>query len=289
MPPLLLHSLTFYADLVERLAALPGCPDVVEIGSESGEMSTRLAIAAAARGGNLYVVEPAPSDLLRAFAAEHGNVRIVEGYSPEALAGLPVAGLYVVDGDPNNVTVRGEVEAIFTARPAGDARDTIAVMHDIGWPSGRRDQYYAPERLPRDAVWPHSFTRGAVLDSGELAAEGHGFRGEGAFAFALHEGGPRNGVRTAIEDVLASDPSLAMLTTPMVFGLGVIGDRTHPQWSEVVALMAPYVDNPTLAAAERNRLELLLHVIELQDLETERLTDEAERSIISLRHLKVMR
>lgn len=289
MPPLLLHSLTFYADLIERLAALPRCPDVVEIGSESGEMSLRLATAAAARGGILYVVEPSPSDLLRTFAAEHANVRIVEGYSPEALRGLPPAGLYVVDGDHNYVTVRGEVEAIFGATPPGTARDTIAVMHDIGWPSGRRDQYYAPDRLPSDAVWPHSFTRGAMLDSGELAPEGHGFRGEGAFAFALHEGGPRNGVRTAIEDVLAADPSLAMLTTPLVFGLGVIGDRTHAQWSDVVALMSPYLDNPTLDAAERNRLELLLHVIELQDLETERLTDEAERSIISLRHLKVMR
>jgi len=289
MPPLLLHSLTFYADLIERLAALPRCPDVVEIGSESGEMSLRLATAAAARGGCLYVVEPTPSDLLRSFAAEHGNVRVVEGYSPEALAGLPAAGLYVVDGDHNYATVRGEVEEIFAATTDGEPRDAIAVMHDIGWPSGRRDQYYAPDRLPSDAVWPHSFTRGAVLDSNELAAEGHGFRGEGAFAFALHEGGPRNGVRTAIEDVLAADESLALLTTPLVFGLGVIADRSHRRWSDIETLMAPYLDNPTLEAAERNRLELLLHVIELQDLEEARLNDEAERSIISMRHLKVMR
>ncbi|MDQ1747660.1 MAG: hypothetical protein QOD07_1923 [Frankiaceae bacterium] len=289
MPPLMLHSLTFYADLIERLAALPACPDVVEIGSESGEMSVRLATAAARRGGSLYVVEPAPSELLRAFAAEHSNVVVVEGYSPEALAGLPPAGLYVVDGDHNYVTVRGEVEAIFAASSQGGPRGAIAVMHDVGWPSGRRDQYYAPDRLPAEAVWPHSFTRGATLDSTELTREGRGFRGEGAFAFALHEGGPRNGVRTAIEDVLAADPSLAMLTTPMVFGLGVIGDKTHPQWSDIETLMAPYVGNPTLEAAERNRLDLLLHVIELQDLEAERLTDEAERTVISMRHLKVMR
>jgi len=286
MPPLLLHSLTFYADLIEGLAALPSCRDVVEIGSESGEMSVRLATAAAQRGGNLYVVEPAPSDLLRAFAAEHRNVRVVEGYSPEALAGIPPAGLYVVDGDHNYVTVRGEVEAIFAdAAPL----DTIAVMHDVGWPSGRRDQYYAPDRLPADAVWPHSFTRGAIPDSAELAAEGRGFRGEGAFAFAMREGGPRNGVLTAIEDVVAERPSLGLLTTPLVFGLGVIGHRSHPQWREIEALMAPYVDNPTLATAERNRLDLLVNVIEWQDLEAERLNDEAARSIISMRHLKVMR
>ena len=286
MPSLLLHSLTFYAELIEQLAALPGCPDVVEIGSESGEMSVRLATAAARRGGTLYVVEPTPSDLLRTFAAEHDNVRVVEGYSPEALAGLPPAGLYVVDGDHNYVTVRGEVGAIFAEHAP---LDTLAVMHDVGWPSGRRDQYYAPDRLPADAVWPHSFTRGAVPDSSELTADGRGFRGEGAFAFALHEGGPRNGVLTAIEDVLTARPTLGLLTTPLVFGLGVIGHRTHPQWLDVEALLAPYVDNPTLAAAERNRVDLLMHVIELQDLEAERLDDEAARSIISLRHLKVMR
>lgn len=286
MPPLLLHSLTFYAELIERLAGIPACPDVVEIGSESGEMSVRLAVAAERRGGSLYVVEPEPSDLLRAFAAEHRNVRIVEGYSPDALAGLPPAGLYVVDGDHNYVTVRGEVEAIFAET---SPRDTIAVMHDVGWPSGRRDQYYAPDRLPADSVWPHSFTRGALPDSAELAAENHGFRGEGAFAFALHEGGPRNGVLTAIEDVLTARPSLGLLTTPLVFGLGVIGDREQPRWREIEALMAPYVDNPTLATAERNRLDLLMHVIELQDLEAERLNDEAARAIITLRHLKVMR
>jgi len=286
MPPLLLHSLTFYAELIEQLAALPACADVVEIGSESGEMSVRLATAAARRGGMLWVVEPEPSELLRGFAADHPNVRIVEGYSPEALAGVPPAGLYVVDGDHNYVTVRGEVEAIFAD---GAPLDTLAVMHDVGWPSGRRDQYYAPDRLPADAVWPHSFTRGAVPGSTELASEGHGFRGEGAFAFAIHEGGPRNGVLTAIEDVLVGQPSLGLLTTPLVFGLGVIGHRTHPQWQDVEKLLAPYVDNPTLAAAEQNRLDLLMHVIELQDLEAERLNDEAARSIISLRHLKVMR
>jgi hypothetical protein len=96
-------------------------------------------------------------------------------------------------------------------------------------------------------------------------------------------------VLTAIEDVLTDRPTLGLLTTPLVFGLGVIGHRTHPQWLDVEALLAPYVGNPTLATAERNRLDLLMHVIELQDLEAERLDDEAARAIISLRHLKVMR
>jgi hypothetical protein len=262
MASVLLHSLTFYADLLERLATVPACPDVVEIGSETGHMSVALARTAFARGGNLFVVEPFPSARLHALADQSSNVKVIEGFSPAALEEIPAAGLYVIDGDHNYVTARAEVEAVFGD---GAKDDVIAVMHDIGWPSGRRDQYYAPATLPAGSVWPHSFTRGAVLDRTDLADEGQGFRGEGAFAFALHEGGPRNGVRTAIEDVLAERPDLELLVTPLVFGLGVIGRRDSTGWPTVRELMAPYVDNPTLAAMERNRLELLLRVIELQD------------------------
>jgi hypothetical protein len=262
MASVLLHSLTFYADLIEALATVPPCPDVVEIGSETGEMSVLLASAAAARGGTLYVVEPFPSARLRALADECSNVKVIDDISPAAFAHLPRAGLYVVDGDHNYVTVRAEVEAIFSDAASADC---LAVMHDIGWPSGRRDQYYAPDRLPAESVWPHSFSRGAVVDRSELAGEGRGFRGNGSFALATHEGGPRNGVRTAIEDVLAERDDLAMLTTPLVFGLGVIGHRDFAGWTDVQRLMAPYVDNPTLETMERNRLDLLLRVIELQD------------------------
>jgi hypothetical protein len=262
MPPLLLHSLTFYADLIEALAGLPARPDIVEIGSESGAMSARLAARAHERGGDLYVIEPLPSERLRALADDHSNVKVIEGFSPDALAGVPQAGLYIIDGDHNYATVRGEVEAVFGS---DESVDSLAVMHDVGWPSGRRDQYYAPERMPGDSVHPHSFTRGALLDQTELGPEGRGFRGEGAFAFALEEGGPRNGVLTGIEDVLAGRAELEMLSTPLVFGLGVIGHRASPFWQHVCQLMAPYVDNPTLAAMERNRLELLLHVIHMQD------------------------
>jgi hypothetical protein len=262
MAKLLLHSLAVYSELIEQLAAVPDIPHVVEIGSESGAVSVRLAQAAAARGGELWVVEPSPSARLRRLAAEHPHVRVVEGFSPEALAAVPTAGLYVIDGDHNYATVRAELEAIYDR---DDAEGSICVLHDVGWPSGRRDQYYAPERLDPASVHPHSFTRGAIPGQVQLAAEGRGFRGDGAFAFALREGGPRNGVLTAVEDVLAEDGDLSLLTTPLVFGLGVVGRRSSFAWKEVEELMQPYVDNPVLAQVERNRIELFARVLELQD------------------------
>lgn len=262
MPDLLLHSLTFYAPLLEQLAAVPANADIVEIGSESGEMSALLAEWAARRGGRLSVVEPFPSSRLLDLAAARSNVQVVAGRSPAALTDVPAAGLYVVDGDHNYATVQGELEQIFTTDASAD---TIAVLHDVGWPSGRRDQYYDPTQLAPKAVHPHSWDRGAVLDSDALAARDRGFRGEGAFAFALREGGPANGVLTAVEDVVRDRPQLSLLTTPLVFGLGVVGAAETDAWQRVVDIMRPYTDNPTLVAAERNRVQLLLHVIEMQD------------------------
>ena len=62
--------------------------------------------------------------------------------------------------------------------------------------------YYAPDRLPPDAVHPHSFEGGALPGRSELGRGG--FQGAGGFAWACHEGGERNGVLTAVEDFVAS-------------------------------------------------------------------------------------
>ena len=49
-----------------------------------------------------------------------------------------------------------------------------------------------------------------------------GFRGEGAFAYALEEGGERNGVLTAVEDFLAGRDDLELRRIPAIFGVGVV-------------------------------------------------------------------
>ena len=262
MGPLLLHSMTFYADLIARLAELSPNPHVVEVGSESGEMSVVLADITKIRGGDLYVVEPSPATRLTGLAATRDNVHVVESLSPDALHGLPTAGTYLLDGDHNYAVVTGELEQILS-RPEG--KDSVIVLHDVGWPCARRDMYYAPDALAKDAVHPHSFTRGVVLDDSELAPAGHGFRSRGSYAIALHEGGARNGVLTAIEDVLAGHPDAQLLTTPLVFGLGVIAHRSSSIWADVEKAMAPYTNNPTLAAMEHHRLALFLEVLRLRD------------------------
>ena len=258
--PLLLYSLSFYSELLRTLASLTTSPDIVEVGSEAGGTSPLLAAAAQSRGGRLFVVEPYPSPVLRDLASRQDNVRIIEELSPAALKSVPTAGLFVLDGDHNYGVVNAELREIFDR---ADARDSLAVLHDVGWPCGRRDTYYEPDGLPGEWVHPHSFDRGATPGRPELAAPNSGFRSEGQYALALREGGARNGVLTAIEDFLGERSDLRLLTTSLVFGLGLLGSSASSTWECAVEAFSPYADNPTLARMEANRVTLYLEVLRL--------------------------
>lgn len=263
LQPLLLHSLAELREVWLPLLDAVDARSVSEVGSESG-MTTSLLVETLTRrgGGRLVVVDPDPGVVPR--PREELAVEVVRGYSPQALAGLAPTDVYLIDGDHNYHTVAGELATI-AAAAVGAGRETfpLLVLHDVGWPAGRRDQYYDPGRLPAERVHPHSFDVGVAL--GDDGAGPGGFRGEGAFAWALREGGPRNGVRTAVEDFLADHDELAFHVVPSIFGLGVVVDRHAPWAAEVGRLLAPYAGNGLLARLERNRLELYLRVLQMQD------------------------
>jgi hypothetical protein len=112
-----------------------------------------------------------------------------------------------------------------------------------------------------------------------------GFSGAGEFAYALAEGGPRNGVLTAVEDFLAAHPNLSFVRVPCVFGLGVLSDAGAPYADELASRLAWCDENPLLARLEENRLALYLRIHDmLRDLDAvvvER--DEARAALEQLR------
>lgn len=290
--PLLLHSLHELRELWVPLLDLFDVRSVTEIGSESG-VTTSLLVDRLRRagGGRLVVVDPDPG------VAPEGDdsleVQVVRGFSPGALEGLTGTDAYLIDGDHNYWTVSHELAAV---ERAAEGRETfpLVLLNDVSWPAARRDQYYGPDRLPQEAVRPHSFELGAVLGRKELVPRG--FRGMGAFAFALEEGGPRNGVLTAVEDFVDAREHLELHLVAPVFGLGVILDRRAPQLEEARRLLAPYAGSPFLARLERNRIELYLRVLELQDLpvtdrkarQREWARLDEERSALAARELELM-
>jgi hypothetical protein len=263
LAPLLLHSLADLREIWVPLIEASGARSVAEIGSESG-VTTSLLVDLLRRGGGgrLLVVDPDPG--VEPTSGGGLDVQVIRGYSPQALDGHAPTDAYLIDGDHNYATVSGELAAIAEAVGRfGRSYFPMVILHDVGWPAGRRDQYYAPDRIPEDSRQPHSWDVGVEVDNGGVVKGG--FRGMGAFAWALTEGGPRNGVRTAIEDFIAGQPELRFFTMAPIFGLGVIVDRRAPWAWRVADLLTPWVSNPLLSRLERNRLDLYLHVLRLQD------------------------
>lgn len=262
--PLLIHSLAEFASITLPVLEAAGVRSVCEIGAEHGGNSTVVGEWLAGRGGTLLSIDPAPGAAFLDWVAEHGEV--ARHLPSTSLAAIETAGAHdawFIDGDHNWYTVFNELTLIHRVQRAAD-RPLLVMLHDVGWPWARRDLYYAPQRIPEDFRQPHSFELGVTR--GSRAAIRGGFRGCGAFAVALEEGGPRNGVLTAVEDFVAGiEEPLLWAHVPGVFGLGVLFDREHPAAGEIAQLLAPLHDHPLLARLEANRLANYLKVIEWQD------------------------
>ena len=278
MSDLLLHSLAEFRQLILGSLDLVGARYVVEIGGEGGIFTQELLSWAERHEARICCIDPAPSDVLVGMMQESAVGELRRDRSITALAEMEPADVYLVDGDHNHYTVSHELRAIEAA--TGD-RYPLVFLHDVGWPWGRRDLYYDPQSIPADARHPYSYEKGVTV--GVPGVVDYGFRGEGEFACALEEGGPANGVLTAVEEFLADHPELELRRVPCIFGLGVLHATDAPYAADLTALLAPYEDNPLLARLEENRLTLYLRVLQIQQ-EMERALEE---SALRLRDLEV--
>jgi hypothetical protein len=257
--PLLLHSLSEHGELIFGALDAARPKRIVEIGSETGGFSKALLDWAGANGATLVTVEPYPAPSVLELAERTPYYELVVGRSPGALADIEPGDAYVIDGDHNHWTVTGELRSAF----AGE-RAPLAILHDVGWPCARRDQYYAPHSVPEDARLPYAYEKGRDPSSAELVEVG-GFHGEFEFAVAEQEGGPRNGVLTAVEDFRAERPGLEYLQVNAVFGVGYLFPADAPYADRVRDLLRPWNESRLLARLERNRVQLFSQIVTLQD------------------------
>jgi hypothetical protein len=260
---LLLHSLSNFREIILPALELTGARRIVEIGSEYGTFTQELCAYATRVDGQLTAIDPAPQPAAVEFIAANNrspHFQFLQSTSIEALPKVDAADAYIIDGDHNYFTVRSELELIGGAC-AG--KPVLIFEHDVCWPCSRRDQYYNPTAIPRLLLHPYTMQGGVTLDHPGTVKGG--FRGEGAFGLALHEGGPANGVRTAIEDFIAEQPGFRFEIVPAIMGLGVIYPTDSPWAEQISAQLRPFTQNPLLPVLERNRWELYLKIIELQD------------------------
>jgi hypothetical protein len=234
---------------------------VVEIGALAGETTVKL-LDLLGDQAEVHVIDPAPqfdpSEHERRFP---GRYHFHRDTSHNVLPTLPAVDAALIDGDHNWYTVYNELKMLAaTAREAG-APLPLLFMHDVGWPYGRRDLYYAPERIPEEFRHPYARKglrlrmggrgRSALLERGGFNARMNN---------AVREGGPRNGVMTALEDFAAEhDRQLRVVVLPIYFSLAIAAEEeliaTRPDLAEAFdRLERPEFLRQMLELSERLRI-----------------------------------
>jgi hypothetical protein len=191
--------LYFHADLVGPEILRRWHPTVIEIGVQEGLHARALLDACGMRRGRFIGIDPLPGDSIKEFIAACPHADLIEAPSLDALRGLIGQGVtgdvIVVDGDHNYFTVSNELALVEGLLSSGG----VVYLHDVGWPYGRRDMYYAPRRIPLNAR--HRYARRGMISGQSALAETGGTNPH--LCNATEEGGPRNGGLTAVEDFLA--------------------------------------------------------------------------------------
>jgi hypothetical protein len=182
-----------FADKVVKPFILEsGYRRICEIGSNRGENADKLLELPSIE---LTLVDPCTNLDLSIKYKDTKNVRVERGLSLEVLPRLSQRfDCILLDGDHNWYTVYHELK-IIDERGVLEEGGTI-FLHDVGWPYGRRDMYYQPELIPAEFRQPHE-RKGLVYGDANLSDTSK-FNAD--LYNAVREGGPRNGVLTAVED-----------------------------------------------------------------------------------------
>ena len=77
----------------------------------------------------------------------------------------------LVDGDHNWYTVVNELRLIAATSAGAGEPLPVLICHDVGWPYGRRDLYYAPEQIPEEYRQPWA-QQGACAPAGAEVVPG---------------------------------------------------------------------------------------------------------------------
>ena len=199
-------------------AARPGV--VVEIGAAAGRNTAHLLEYCRREGGVCHVIDPLPRFDVSAWQAEYGDALVFhQRKSLEVLGGIPAIDLVLIDGDHNWYTVFNELKVLAERAHSDGHGFPVVLLHDVGWPYGRRDLYYDPSAIP--VAWRQPFKRAGIRPGSPELLEEDGFNA--TLNNAITEGGERNGVLTAVEDLLsASDLRLGFVMVPGIHGIGLL-------------------------------------------------------------------
>ncbi len=252
---------------------------VAEVGAFAGDLTRVLVSWAARAGARVQAIDPSPRGELVALAAKSPQLDLIRETSLDALPRIELPDVVIIDGDHNYSTVSREL-ALIGERASGAALPLL-LFHDVSWPHGRRDDYFAPELIPQSERHP------IAGDAGGIVPEDRGLHPGAGLLYprsAALEGGPRNGVLTAVEDFVAGRQGLRLVVVSAFFGFGAVWHLDAP-WSETLAgILDPWDRNPILERLEANRVRQLAQRQSLQQ-QVWRLQERQARRDAVLRRL----
>ena len=217
---------------------------IVEVGAEGGLNTENLISYCQHENARLTLIDCYPTERLLSICAGYNDfVLIYDEPSLDALRKVVDYEAVIIDGDHNWYTVYNELQLI---NNTCKGEFPLVFFHDVAWPYARRDLYYTPEQIPRE--YRHDYKRkGIIPDTSELT-DNLGYNE--SCNNALHEGGPRNGVLTAIEDFINhSNNTFRFATFNGYNGIGVLATESllnnnpklqdffnHMEWVEKIGI-----------------------------------------------------
>ncbi|HXE45866.1 MAG TPA: class I SAM-dependent methyltransferase [Conexibacter sp.] len=213
---------------------------IVEVGAEEGVHTRRLLAYALSHRAHLHVIDPVPRFDPVAVRDAYGKFSTVyEQLSHDVLPSIKDPDVVLLDGDHNWYSIFEELRIL--DRTCRNWPLTFA--HDVEWPYGRRDMYYAPDRIPAERRQPYAYL-GILPGKSRLSPKG----ANKALANAKHEGGPRNGVLTGIEDFLKETRrDLALFLASGNNGLAIVVDRERLRELDFCAVLRRVLDGRAAA------------------------------------------
>ena len=224
---------------------------IVEVGADVNGVTGPMLRWAQEHEAVVHAIDPDAALSVKALLAEHGErLRFHRTRSLAILSELREVDLALIDGDHNWYTVLSELRAL-EGRAREDGRDPpVVVVHEIGWPYGRRDAYDDPEGIPEAHRHPHA--RGGVAPGRVELGPGLNDHGE----HALLEGTAANGVLSAVEDFLAeSEGRWRSWTIPGLGGVAILVGAGTLRAGTPLRDLLDSIDTPAFLRAQCEEIE----------------------------------
>jgi len=293
---------TFWNSFLEPLIKAVKPSRVLEIGSEKGVNTNLLASSLCASGVELFIIEPKPefepSSLNKKFGA---NFKFIEKQSSDCLESCLPADLILLNGESNWFFIYTQLEIIGSFCEKQGIEFPVVSVCNTGWPYARRDCYPDQSMVPEKSR--QSSRTGGVVPGGKTPLPSVGFN-----MMAVHaetEGGPRNGVLTAIEDFIdSSTTSLAKLQLEGFHGITLVYPEQLAETNaklkyflnsistskEINCFIQNLEESRNTARFERDSFEALINEqTEKHDLERDRLqkvTEEIPKHLSKIKSLR---